>query len=1104
MSRSAQFSSERSTLIILHAVWPASSGLSVFGEDAARQAAAGGGRRRRLSKPERALPHPFACDIDTLDSALADVAGIFAADGAGREPIELHLPSSPTRPLPSPLLERYIGAAGPAKPQAVELAVWRVPALVLDAAGALDTLLAVAAARDAGRLPADVGIGDSLHCLGEVARLALELAAAGRVVPALVRIPNGDGGRGRNPYYAVWRPRLNAVEDRARVTSLAEAMPPAIRAAEPDRSPHDIVGSVLNELVDACVREACAESSPTIGRQRRARTSSPPSAAEAWIRALSAPEPVIPAPVSALRALERKLGDWLEPARSQGARFRTCFRLSAPAGPEPENGVPEHPAGPNGGADPDAAGEKWRIDFLLQANDDASLVVPAARVWTSRRADLEVPGHTFHNASETLLADLGRASRLFPPIESALGAAAPAGLEMDTAGAHAFLRETAPLLEQAGFGVLVPPWWRRKPARLGVRLRATPTAEGDGRFGLQSLCRYEWRLALGDETLTIEEFRKLARLKVPLVRIRGQWVELRPEDVEAALSLLERDAVGAEMTVADALRVGLGIASSPAGLPVVGLDAGDWLDDLLATTGDRPPRRMSAPPGFRGTLRPYQERGLAWLSFLDRLGVGACLADDMGLGKTIQLLALLVAERNGDAGRASGSRRRKSPKPRGTRRTSRAARDSGARAPTLLVCPMSVVGNWQHEAERFTPDLRVHVHHGAERPAGRAFERAVKAADLVITTYALAARDRDELAAVQWSRVVLDEAQNVKNSAALQAKAVRAIPADRRIALTGTPVENRLSELWSIFEFLNAGLLGGATEFRKRFARPIERYRDQDAAARLKRVTAPFILRRLKTDRAVIRDLPDKLEMKVYCNLTREQATLYQAVVDEMLEKIESSEGMSRRGLVLSTMMKLKQVCNHPAQMLADRSAIAGRSGKLARLEEVLDEVIDAGDRALVFTQFTEMGHMLENHLRDRFGRAIPFLHGGTSKTARDAMVARFQSDDSPPVLLISLRAGGTGLNLTAASHVVHFDRWWNPAVEDQATDRAFRIGQTRNVQVRKFICSGTLEERIDAMIEHKKDLAERIVGAGEAWLTELSADELRDIVTLSADAVVE
>jgi len=1054
-----------------------------------------GGARRRSATTKRTPAHPFACDIETLDSALSEVAGIFVADGAGSARLELRLPSSSSCPQPSPQLERYLATTSPATPRNTVLAAWRVPALILEATHALDALPGAAIAREAGRLPADVVIGDSLLHFAELSRFALEVVARGRVVPVVERRDAGRR-RGRQVYRAVWRPHLTAAADRSRLAELAAALPPVARAAEPGRPPRAVVEFALNELVDACVREACAAASPS----KRTSVSRRRSAAEVWLKALSSPDPTVDAPAADVRELERRLDEWLEPVCGADAAFRTCFRLSAPsdAGPRREGargtGV--------GRADP-AGGETWRVDFLLQATDDASLLVPSERVWTSRGAVLALSGRKFGDAAETLLADLARASRLFPPIERALSGPVPAGVDLDTAGAHSFLRETAPLLEQAGFGVLVPPWWKRNPTRLGVRLSATPAAEGNGRFGLDSICDYEWKLALGDDALSIDEFKKLARLKVPLVRTRGQWVELRPEDVEAALSLIEGDTADARMTAADVVRVGLGIAASPAGLPVLGLDAGDWLDDLLAAA-DRPPRRMKAPPGFNGRLRPYQERGLAWLSLLDGLGIGACLADDMGLGKTIQLLALLVAQRNGAARSGSESRRRGSPKQRGTRRASRSTQASGAVGPTLLVCPMSVVGNWQHEAERFAPDLHVHVHHGAERPAGSAFKRAVKAADLVVTTYGLAARDRDRLAAVKWARIVLDEAQNIKNSAALQARAVRAIPAARRVALTGTPVENRLSELWSIFEFLNPGLLGGATEFRNRFARPIERYHNEDAAARLKRVTAPFILRRLKTDRAVIRDLPDKIEMKVYCNLTREQATLYQAVVDEMLDRIASSDGMNRRGLVLSTMMKLKQVCNHPAQMLADRSAISGRSGKLARLIDILGEVIEAGDRALVFTQFAEMGHILEEHLRERFGQAVPFLHGGTSKKARDAMVARFQSDGAPPILLISLRAGGTGLNLTAASHVIHFDRWWNPAVEDQATDRAFRIGQKRNVQVRKFICTGTLEERIDTMIEEKKDLADRIVGSGEAWLTELSTDELRDIVTLSTDAVVE
>ena len=425
--------------------------------------------------------------------------------------------------------------------------------------------------------------------------------------------------------------------------------------------------------------------------------------------------------------------------------------------------------------------------------------------------------------------------------------------------------------------------------------------------------------------------------------------------------------------------------------------------------------------------------------------------------------------------------------------------------PTLLVCPMSLVGNWQREAERFTPDLRVHVHHGAGRLSGGELAAALTAANLVITTYAVAARDGAALAGIDWGRVVCDEAQNIKNSATRQARAVRAIPAAARIALTGTPVENHLAELWSIMEFTNSGLLGSAESFRSRYAVPIERHGDEEATAALRRLTGPFILRRLKTDRSIIADLPDKLEMKVWCNLTPEQATLYQATVEEMLAKIEAAEeGIERRGLVLATMAKLKQVCNHPAHLLGDGSALAGRSGKLARLEETCDEVLADGERALCFTQYAQFGAMLEPYLAARLGCRVLYLHGGTSKRERDALVAQFQESGEPGVFLLSLRAGGTGLNLTAANHVIHLDRWWNPAVEDQATDRAFRIGQRKDVQVRKFICVGTLEERIDAMIEQKKALADRIVGTGEAWLTEMSVAQLREVIALSPEAVSE
>jgi SNF2 family DNA or RNA helicase len=415
------------------------------------------------------------------------------------------------------------------------------------------------------------------------------------------------------------------------------------------------------------------------------------------------------------------------------------------------------------------------------------------------------------------------------------------------------------------------------------------------------------------------------------------------------------------------------------------------------------------------------------------------------------------------------------------------------------------VGNWQKEAARFAPELPVMVHHGSTRSKGTRFKQQAQQQAIVISSYALLHRDVEILKQVDWAGVILDEAQNIKNPETKQARAARALPAAYRIALTGTPVENNVGDLWAIMEFLNPGFLGTQTEFKRRFFVPIQASRDPDAVARLKRLTGPFILRRLKTDRAIIADLPDKLEMKVFCTLTKEQASLYQAVVRQAERDLEAAEGMRRRGLILATLSKLKQVCNHPAQFLGDNSAIPGRSGKVARLTEMLEEVLAVQERALVFTQFAEMGHLLQRYVQETFGREVLFLHGGVRKAQRDQMVARFQAGaDGPAVFLLSLKAGGTGLNLTGASHVFHFDRWWNPAVENQATDRAFRIGQTKNVQVHKFLCVGTLEERIDEMLERKRELAEGVVGSGEAWLTELSTTELKALFALHQDAIGE
>lgn len=426
--------------------------------------------------------------------------------------------------------------------------------------------------------------------------------------------------------------------------------------------------------------------------------------------------------------------------------------------------------------------------------------------------------------------------------------------------------------------------------------------------------------------------------------------------------------------------------------------------------------------------------------------------------------------------------------------------------PTLIVCPTSVIGNWQKEATRFTPELPVLTHHGLTRTKGAAFKKEAEQHAIVISSYALLQRDFEILKDVDWSGVILDEAQNIKNPETKQARAARALPADHRVALTGTPVENNVGDLWSIMEFLNPGALGTQAEFKRSFFVPIQAQRDQDAAARLKRLTGPFILRRLKTDKTIIADLPEKMEMKVFCTLTKEQASLYAAVVEDAGKSLDKTTGIQRKGVVLATLSKLKQVCNHPAQFLGDNSAIAGRSGKLARLTEMLEEVLATGDRALVFSQFAEMGTLAQRHLQEMFGREVLFLHGAVAKKQRDRMVEQFQTANGsgPRVFVLSLKAGGTGLNLTAANHVFHFDRWWNPAVENQATDRAFRIGQTRNVLVHKFLCAGTLEEKIDEMIERKQALAASIVGTGEGWLTELSTKKLKELFALRQDAVSE
>ncbi|OAT80315.1 hypothetical protein A6M21_13890 [Desulfotomaculum copahuensis] len=920
----------------------------------------------------------------------------------------------------------------------------------------------------------------------QAARLALELLVRQRFIPAL----------DEKTFHAVWRPVFNAPEDARRLELLARAMPPVCRAAggvkrgsAPAKlvapAPEMLVTDFVRSLAQNKISRLLAENPAVLPSRLRGRTSAGrDTPGRRWAATLLRGGGEVDLPPETLKIMAGELIAWRSPLfRSRKAAFHTCFRLEPP-----DAAMPEEAAGKGGkAASPDGCEDTWMLRYFLQSGDDPSLLVPAENIWQAG-GTLHYLRRCFENPQERLLADLGQASRLFPVLERSLHTSCPTCCRLSTAEADQFLRQALPLFQESGLGVLAPAWWGSRGNRLGLRLKLKPARKaqkgqsegvGTGLFGMHSLVEFDWELALGEQIVEPAEFRRLAAMKVPLVQVRGQWVQLQPEQLAAALRLLPDGQNREPLTLKEAWQLAAGLPVKKGleleDLTVTGISAEGELQLLLERLHDNSKLGiLPAPAGFQGRLRPYQSRGFSWLHFLAQVGMGGCLADDMGLGKTVQFLVFLL--HRVEQGLSGG--------------------------PVLLICPTSVAGNWQREAARFAPGLQVLVHHGPDRLRGADFVRAAATAQLVVTTYSLAQRDQRLLTGIDWDGVVLDEAQNIKNPAAKQTQSVKKLKAAFRFALTGTPVENRLSELWSIMDFLNPGFLGGGAAFNRRFAQPIERRRDSGQTKRLQQLIHPFILRRVKTDPKIIPDLPEKQESSVLCPLTREQATLYQAVVQDMLTRIEAAEGIERRGLVLATTTKLKQVCNHPAQFLGDGLHTAGRSGKMTRLLEMLEEVLASGEKALIFTQYARMGEILKNQLQTCFGREVLFLHGGVNMRRRDQMVERFQQKSGPPCFVISLKAGGVGLNLTRANHVFHFDRWWNPAVEDQATDRAFRIGQRHNVFVYKYVCSGTLEERIDQMIEEKKTLAAAIVTSAEEWLTELSTAELRELFTLRRQAV--
>lgn len=893
-----------------------------------------------------------------------------------------------------------------------------------------------------------VQTGDSFMYLTTLLESALVLARDGKFKPEFEMTKTGCR--------AVWNLAL-LPDDTAWLNEFVKAMPPVMRSASDIKlspgqlpAPGEYVFAALSGMIKTIIRQALKEKPPSIRPGRRMADQE--RDALAFMAQLSGKDLSVQGH-ELDKTFVAKMNEWLEFRREGFLPFHTCVIVEEPDGEELE---------------------PWTLRLAMQSLIDPDFIIQAETIWNLPKEPCGAlpPGSVL---KDELLSGLFKAVDVSPVLKNCFSGTNPAIGKITLAEAATFLTVEVIAVKDNGISVILPSWWTDEKYRprieLGVQKKGS--ARRDGMLGISELIAFDYRIAIGDESISPEEFWQAVKLKTPIIRVKGKWVYGNVNLLSAALSRFEKQYIHGRPGAGDLIRLSVtGCIDTEMNVLVRGTD--EWTRDILAMIRSGDFSGYPVPLTLNGTLRKYQEIGHAFLLRCTELGFGACLADDMGLGKTIQTIAwfLSLKERNPDL------------------------------SPALIICPMSVVGNWEREIRRFAPSLSVWVHHGTSRCRGDDFTDLISRYDLILTTYNLAARDFEDLAPVIWSAIVLDEAQNIKNPDTLQSQAVRQLNAERRIALTGTPVENRLLELWSIMDFLNPGYLGQRHAFQSRYGHLSGTEKDRHGTTELRLLIRPFLLRRMKTDRKVITDLPDKMESRVFCTLTREQATLYQAVVSDMAQSLETVTGLARRGVIFRTITRLKQICDHPGLFIHNSGLQPGRSGKVSRLLEMLEEVSEEGDSALIFTQYATFAEYLKKTLHDKFAMPVFLLTGKTRRTERERLVREFQSSKTPSLFVISLKAGGIGLNLTAASHVFHVDRWWNPAVEDQATDRTYRIGQNQNVQVHLMIAAGTLEEQIDRINQEKRLLGQEVLANGDDLLTSLSTEELLDIVSLR-DAVL-